>query len=271
MCDSVPPGEQPPPTMLVTVAHPDDETFGCGSILAHAAACGWRTVVACATRGEAGEATDGSGLTGHALAAIRERELRTAASQLGVERVLVFDWHDSGLDGALPAGAFVATTIDEVAAVIAEVIAEERPRVVITLDGSDGHRDHVHVRDATLRSLDLAGADVERVYLHCLPRNLMQRWVEILVERDPDSNYLALGELGTPDEVITTVVDTAEHLADREAAIAIHETETAPFAAMPDDLRRRFLVQEHLQRIRPPWTGGDRETDFLPAPVVPST
>jgi LmbE family N-acetylglucosaminyl deacetylase len=252
------------PTMLVTVAHPDDETFGCGSMLAHAAGRGWRTVVACATRGEAGEATDGSDLTGHALAAVRERELRTAAAQLGVDRVVVFDWHDSGLDGELPVGAFVAADIDDVATEIARVIDEERPRVVITLDGSDGHRDHAHVRDATLRSLDVADADVERVYLHCLPRALMRRWVEILVARDPGSDYLALGELGTPDDDITTVVDTAEHLADREAAIAIHRTQTAPFEAMPDDLRRSFLTAEHLRRVRPPWAGGDRESDFLP-------
>ena len=250
--------------MLVVVAHPDDETFGCGSILAHAAARGWRTVVACATRGEAGEATDGSGLSGHALAAVRERELRNAASQLGVERVVVFDWQDSGLDGEIPAGAFVAATIDEVAAAIAKVIDDERPRVVITLDASDGHRDHAHVRDATMRSLDLVDAGVERVYLHCLPRALMRRWVDMLVERDPDSDYLALGELGTLDDDITTVVDTAEHLAEREAAIAIHRSQTAPFEAMPDDLRRRFLVVEHLRRVRPPWTGGGRETDFLP-------
>jgi LmbE family N-acetylglucosaminyl deacetylase len=176
----------------------------------------------------------------------------------------VFDWQDSGLDGEIPVGAFVAAPIDEVAAAIAQVIDEERPRVVVTLDASDGHRDHAHVRDATMRSLDLADAGAERVYLHCLPRALMRRWVDILVERDPDSDYLALGELGTPDDDITTVVDTVEHLADREAAIAIHRSQTAPFEAMPDDLRRRFLVVEHLRRVRPPWAGGDRETDFLP-------
>jgi LmbE family N-acetylglucosaminyl deacetylase len=210
--------------MLVTVAHPDDETFGCGSILAHAAARGWRTVVACATRGEAGEATDGSGLYGHALAAVRERELRNAASQLGVSRVVVFDWQDSGLDGELPTGAFVAADVDDVAAALAQVIDEERPQVLITLDASDGHRDHAHVRDATMRSLDLSDTDVERVYLHCLPRELMRRWIDILVERDPDSDYLALGELWTPVDDITTVVDTVAHLADREAAFASHRS-----------------------------------------------
>lgn len=45
------PGEAP--RLMVTVAHPDDETFGCGSLL-HAAAAGAQTCVVWATRGEAG-------------------------------------------------------------------------------------------------------------------------------------------------------------------------------------------------------------------------
>ena len=50
------------PRLLVVVAHPDDETFGTGSVLLHAAASGWATTVVCATRGEAGEVVEGSGV-----------------------------------------------------------------------------------------------------------------------------------------------------------------------------------------------------------------
>ena len=50
------------PRLMVVVAHPDDETFGTGSVLLHAAAAGMETTVVCATRGEAGEITPGSGV-----------------------------------------------------------------------------------------------------------------------------------------------------------------------------------------------------------------
>ena len=43
--------------LLCTVAHPDDESFGLGSLLAGAVAAGARVVLVCATRGEAGETT----------------------------------------------------------------------------------------------------------------------------------------------------------------------------------------------------------------------
>ena len=110
--------------LLVTVAHPDDEAFGCGSVLAHATAAGVTSVVACATRGELGEpigsaarsGADGGPPSPRELGTIREAELRAATGLLGVSRVEVLDWLDSGVDGAPAPGSLAAASREDVGA-----------------------------------------------------------------------------------------------------------------------------------------------------------
>ena len=91
----------------------------------------------------------------------------------------------------------------------------------------------------------------------------MRRWVEALQAEQPDSEHLALGDLGTPEELITTVIDTSAHLEVREIAIAVHASQTPPFNVMPADLRHEFLTVERLRRVQPEWTGGPLETDVF--------
>ncbi len=252
--------------MLVVVAHPDDETFGTGSLIAHAAERGCPVVVACATRGEAGAPVPGSVPPGTTLAAVREDELRRAADVLGAERVeLVGDWTDSGMEGAAPAGSLCAAPVESVADEIARLIDEWRPTLVVTLDASDGHRDHAQVRDATLHAVEMARWQVDRVYLHCLSQALMRRWVDELERQRPDAAHLALGELGTPDSAITTLLDTDDQLPVRERAMAMHASQASPYDVMPPDLRRDFLTVERLRRVRPPWPGGAPETELFDA------
>lgn len=249
--------------LLVVVAHPDDETFGCGSLLAHAQAQGVETVVACATRGEAGSPAPGRGLDDADMAAVREEELREAAALLGVSRVVLFDWIDSGMDGAPVEGTLAATPLEEVASVINKLIDDVRPSVVVTLDASDGHRDHAHIRDATLLAVQRSSWRPGRVYLHCLPQMLMRKWVDALQDQNPESEHLGLGELGTPEELITTVIDTSDLLELRAAAIAVHRSQTSPYEVMPPGLRREFLTAERLRRMEPVWDGEPIEFDIF--------
>jgi LmbE family N-acetylglucosaminyl deacetylase len=258
--------------LLVVVAHPDDETFGCGSLLAHATASGVPTVVACATRGEAGSPTPGLSLEGADMAEVREAELREAADLFGVGRVELFDWIDSGMDGEPIPGSLCAAPVTEVAAVIASLVDEVRPTVIVTLDASDGHRDHAHIRDATLHAVQVSAWRPSAVYLHCLPQQLMRKWVEALVREQPDSQHLGLGDLGTPEDEITTVIDTTGFLKLRERAIAVHRSQTSPYEVMPAELRREFLTVESLRRVQPDWDGGPVETDVFAtaSPIVSS-
>jgi LmbE family N-acetylglucosaminyl deacetylase len=247
----------------VVVAHPDDETFGTGSVLLHAAAAGMQTTVVCATRGEAGEVVPDSGVDPAHLAAAREAELRRAATLLGVHRVEVLGFRDSGMSGEAGRSTLAGADPSAVADAVRAVLAEVRPEVVVTLDAGDGHRDHAAVRDATLAAVDAAGLGEARVYLHCLPRSLMHRWVDHMASTDPSWEHLRLGSIGTPDEEVTTEIDTARHLAARLAAMAEHRSQRSPFDGLPRPLLEAFLTREHLIRVLPPWPGGPRETGLL--------
>lgn len=247
------------PRLLVVVAHPDDETFGCGSLLLHAAAQGFSTAVVCATRGEAGDTT----VTGTELGVTREAELRAAAAALGVSRVDVLDFRDSGMSGPVPPGGLVDAPVDDVMTEVRDRIDQIRPHVLVTLDASDGHRDHAAIRDATLAAAQAAWWQIDSVYLYCLPQSLMTRWVDHMARHDPSWEHLRGAVLGTPDDVITTVVDTGPHLEERQRAIAIHSSQRSPYDSLPEELRRAFLSTEHLRRVRPEWGGGPLESELF--------
>jgi LmbE family N-acetylglucosaminyl deacetylase len=249
--------------LLVVVAHPDDETFGTGSLLAHASSLGVECTVACATRGEAGEAVEGTVPDGSTLAQVREDELRSAAEMIGVRRVVVFDWSDSGMGGKAAPHTLVGAPFEDVAETVARVIDDVRPTVVVTLDASDGHRDHARIRDATLDAVHRSAWRPGRVYLHCLPQRLMREWVALLQTQQPATSYLALGELGTPDHDITTAIDVSHLVELREAAMARHRSQTPPFDVMPPDLRHAFLATDSLRRVVPPWDGDQPETSIF--------
>jgi N-acetyl-1-D-myo-inositol-2-amino-2-deoxy-alpha-D-glucopyranoside deacetylase len=243
-------------TLLVLVAHPDDEAFGTGSMIAYAERHGLRAVVACATRGELGDPSPGSGLTRADLPEVRERELREACRLLGAERVEVLGYVDSGVDGPPAAGSLAAAPHEELRDRVVALLDDVRPDVVVTLDGSDGHRDHAAVRDAMIAALDLAERRPQRTYLFCLVRSLMS---EAFGEGHP-----ILGYLGTPDDEITTVVDVADLLDLRWQAIRTHASQAPPFDAMGPDLQHRFLAFDQLLRVDPPWSGGPVETTWIP-------
>ena len=242
---------------MVVVAHPDDETFGCGSLLLYAAAHGVETAVVCATRGEAGEPAPGSGVSQEDLAEVRQQELVEAAEIMGVSRVDILDFRDSGMSGEPEPGTLMAAPMEQVRDVVRAVFEDFHPTIVVTLEGTDGHRDHIKMRDAMLAAAEIADAPIERVYLYSLPQSRLHRWLEHLRRANPNMEHLDLGMPGTPDEDVTTLIPTPEHREARERAIAAHHSQLSPYEGLPADLRQEFLTSEPLRRIVPAWEEGD--------------
>jgi len=231
--------------ILAVVAHPDDESFGCGSVLARATAQGHATAVLCATRGESGETR----IVTEDLAALREEELRAAARILGVGTVRLLDHVDSGMTGAPARGTLAAVDRARLVAEVRSVIEELRPAVVVTLDASDGHRDHAVVRDATVDAVDAAHHRPDAVYLWCLARSSMMRWSKHVSGAHADA-YARTSDLGTPDEEITTFLDAVSLLPTRWAAIRAHASQASPYDHLPADLQHELLATDRLRLVR---------------------
>jgi len=257
----------PQRTLLITVAHPDDETFGCGALIANAAASGIRVIVCSASRGELGEDASGLYPTPAALGAAREQEFREAAAALGAAEAELLGLIDSGWAGEPAPGSIVAES-DRLAVALGDALERHRPGAVVTMDptGSDGHRDHAAVGAAT----DAAFATIvdwpASLYHWCLPHSLMDAWGAEIAAQNPDSVYLGT-ELGRADADVTTVLDGRPALARVRSALGIHRTQTSPFATVSEALTERFLSEDHLVRQVPPWPGGPPE-DALTWPTL---
>lgn len=80
-------------SVLVVVAHPDDESFGLGAVIDGMASAGSAVHVLCFTRGEASTVNEG----GARLSTVRADELRQASAELSVATLTLLDYPDGGL------------------------------------------------------------------------------------------------------------------------------------------------------------------------------
>jgi LmbE family N-acetylglucosaminyl deacetylase len=119
-------------TILGVWAHPDDETYLSGGLMAIAAAAGQRVVCVTATRGERGGP---DGAAPEVVAQVRDDELAAALDALGVREHHQLGYPDGGCAAIDPARAGAAVT---------ERLAAGRPDTIVTFaeDGMTGHPDH---------------------------------------------------------------------------------------------------------------------------------
>ena len=117
-------------------AHPDDETFCVGGIVAKYAAAGHEVHLWCATDGDAGKSAGVPVSSREELAALRRHELADAARILGVSSVELGGYRDGELTRA-----DAATLVGD----IVGFIRRSRPAVILTFgpEGAPtGHADH---------------------------------------------------------------------------------------------------------------------------------
>lgn len=225
--DALSPG---PGGFLVIAPHPDDESIGCGGLLAECAARGRPVRVEVLTDGT-GSHPGSPSFPPPRLAALRREETRAAVAALGLDpdRDLAF----LGLpDTAVPSrgAAFDAALADLLR--LAE--RDEAPAAVFTTWGHDSHADH---KAARALAGALARALPSRPKLFAYPV-----WGWAFAHPVPDFPLPPEPDLSEPLRGVR--LSTQQHLAAKRRAVAAHRSQTTDLIA--DDPRGFRLPREAL-------------------------
>ncbi|HEY3844722.1 MAG TPA: PIG-L family deacetylase [Acidimicrobiales bacterium] len=251
-----------PLTLMAVHAHPDDEAIGTGGVLAHYADQGVRTVLVTCTNGELGDAPGGIKPEDprhdeRVVVPLRRRELEASCAVLGVSDLELLGYHDSGMEGwpqnDAP-GSFWHTPVPEAAHRLAELMVKYEPQVVITYDenGFYGHPDHIAANRITHAAITECGIP-DKLYYTAVARSMLRGFGEILaaqgiespieVEENPD--------FGTPDELITTIIDCAAVAGRKYASLAAHasQSDNIFFLQMGEELFSSVMGSESFVRV----------------------
>jgi LmbE family N-acetylglucosaminyl deacetylase len=274
--------------LLASLAHPDDESFGPGGTLAYYANQGCAVELICATNGDVGTVDPQLMRDFNEVAELRQAELDCAVQALGIDRVHLFGYRDSGMPGTADnqhKDALINAPNEELVGRITKIIRRFKPQVIITFDPIGGyhHPDHIRIHEATLQAFHAAPDPdqfpeagepfkPQKLYYHTFPR----RWIKLLVRlmpifgMDPSrwgrNNDIDLTAMTDEDIPIHAAIDIRSSLDAKELATACHASQ------VDDDgspgflltwLRRLSLQREQFSRGYPPAEKGLKEHDLF--------
>jgi LmbE family N-acetylglucosaminyl deacetylase len=223
-------------TILGIWAHPDDEVFVSGGLMADAVRRGDRVVCIHMTRGEAGLSYRHR-CPPETLASIRQRELEASLVRLGVEEQRFFGYPD---------GRLAEVNSEEAIALIHDVFMELQPDVILTFgpDGFTGHPDHKSLSAWVTSALDRWSKRQTRVYHAAVSHDWKDSFAAPLSEFDffwPGHPILS------PHSDVTLNLDD-ELLATKVEALREHASQMKPlFDAYGDEFMHAIAATEHFR------------------------
>jgi N-acetyl-1-D-myo-inositol-2-amino-2-deoxy-alpha-D-glucopyranoside deacetylase/mycothiol S-conjugate amidase len=265
-------------TLCFIGAHPDDETFGLGSTLAHYAAAGVKVYYTCATRGEAGMNNLNQLQNYESLGELRSDELNCAAKILGLAGVVHLGYRDSGMPGTddnKHTEALAVAPTDEVSERIVKVIRSLKPDVVVTHDPIGGYRhpDHIAVHNATVKAFEVVADPLkypeagsafqpQKLYFHVFPRRLLKIAVKLMpiFGQDPrhfgqnkDVDLVSLAEIDFPTHAVIRPTKAAVRMRDEAMLCYASQRGSGPHRRNLLFLIRRLMSQrDSFMRAYPP-------------------
>lgn len=210
-------------TVVVLHAHPDDEAIFTGATIRRAVDRGVRVVLVSATGGEAGDCRIDLA-EGETLYRRRLAELERACELLGVSRLVMLGYSDSGAHrGPYLPGTLGAAPVAEVVRRVEQVVVEERADALVHYDrrGITGHVDHMQVYRAGREVASKVGIVG---YEATLDREALRRGSYRLAQAAAgDARQLGVA----PRSLSLTISATVPELLAKMAAMAAHGSQIA--------------------------------------------
>jgi LmbE family N-acetylglucosaminyl deacetylase len=226
-------------TILGIWAHPDDETYLCGGLMARAVRNGSRVVCVTATRGELGSPDEKRWPPGPPLAATRTAEMEQALAALGVTE---HQWLD------YPDGHCAEINDGQAVNVLTRIMEGVRPDTVLTFgpDGMTGHPDHVSVSRWTTAAHAEAAPNALLAYATYTPE-----WLErFRPGLDKVGAFMGAEPPSTPvDELEIHAVFDGELLDAKLRAIRAQVSQVEPLVAvLGEAFLQEGMVEESFRR-----------------------
>lgn len=208
-------------TILSVWAHPDDESFLAGGLLATAVQNGQRVICVTATHGEAG-VQDELRWPAAQLGNIRTRELQAALKELGISEHIWLDYRDGECDKA---------DQTEATKKIATLIEKYQPDTILTFgsEGLTGHPDHQAVSRWVGKAVETLKAKVYHAVYD------FKQYQEFLIPLDKKINVFF--NIDEPPLVAAKDCDIAFVLPDEVLGQKLRA-----LAAMPSQMERTLVA-----------------------------
>jgi N-acetyl-1-D-myo-inositol-2-amino-2-deoxy-alpha-D-glucopyranoside deacetylase len=238
-------------SLLVVLAHPDDEIFH-GGMLAHLSDRGARVTLVCATDGEAGKPHPSIGPVDD-LGALRVEELRLSCARLGIEEPVRLRFHDSARKERQrhdDPHALANVNMLDVEMALQAIIANVKPHVIVTFEPHGGyyHPDHVAIQRATTAaffSSGVIGAEApERLFYTAMRRDVFQELADASRGRGIIDGLDPAIFSSTP-EMVAVTFDARPYLERKLSALAAHQS---AFGLTPDMLKNPPPGAGHMLR-----------------------
>lgn len=265
--------------LLISYAHPDDESFGNGALIAKYVAEGAEVYYICATNGDVGTIPDDMKDLYPTVAELRLSELACASEVLGFKKVFTFGYRDSGMMGAEtnqhPDSLWYHGENNEetLVARVVDVIREVRPHVILTFNeyGGYGHPDHIAIQRATTKAFSLA-ADAsyqtdlspyqsQKLYYGGIPGIFLRVMVGWLKLRGHDVRHMGTNKDIDLQAILDhidpyhTKVDIGAYYDKWDESSVCHQSQGGGGGGItrrfPSWFRRRFMNYQQFTRVVP--------------------